>query len=417
MTRLFGRRAPIGVQVALLLTLSVLIAQAANLALVLVVPRPDRPDFRPAAVARLLTGAETADGFTVSTREAAPPDDYEDPEEREFRAALAAALEQPEGEVRAIFKAGPEADGFVAARQTEAGGWRWLSAPQGGLDAWQRRALLWLLVSTLLVAPLGWLFARRFTRPVQAFARSAEKIGRNPHAEPIAVTGPAEIEDAAAAIRGMQAEIARYVEDRTSMVAAIAHDLRTPLTRLAFRLEALPDSAREKAMADIDEMQRMIAGALDFVRGSAVGGERRPVELSALLARVVADVAHEGAPVTLAPHPPVDVLGDADALHRLLSNLALNAIRYGGGAAIRLKADPDAAVVEIDDDGPGIPEDELERVFAPFYRIEASRNRAHGGAGLGLAIARSIAAAHGGTLALSNRAAGGLTARLALPIG
>lgn len=438
----FGRSAPIGVQVALLVFLSFVVAQAVNLAIVLAMPRPDRPDVQPARAAQLLTGAGDDGDFRVSDHDGPPDDDYEDAEERAFREALARSLTASPDAVRAVFHSGPPetpppgpppdkgpgspppgvgprprggnpAGDFVAARRLPDGRWQWLEQRPAWLDDWQRRVLVWLLLSGLLVAPVAFLFARRFLRPVHAFAAAAERIGTDPQAAPPAVRGPREIEHAADAFRNMQARLARYVEDRTAMVAAIAHDLRTPLTRLAFRLEALPEREREAAVADIEEMQRMISGALDYVRGLAGTTATAEVDLAALVRAAAQSLAHEEGEIAVAPHPPLRVAGDPLALQRLLANLLANALRHGGGARVRLRAEKAHALVEIDDDGPGIPDADLERVFEPFARLDPSR--AGGGHGLGLAIARTIAIAHAGFVALRNRPEGGLRATLSLP--
>lgn len=421
-----GRSAPIGVQVVLLLVVSVLVAQAVSIALVLMLPRPELVRHRPDRVAALLTGTEQSADFVLTRRDEPPEDDYIDQDERAFAEALAARLNVPVQRVRAVLISAPPGEGrpkgpgmpvFTAARQLDDGGWQWLEEERGWLDEWQKRALLWLALSALLIAPAGLLFARRFIRPVRAFAASAERIGLDPQAEVMMVKGPAEIEEAAEAFRLMQGRIAHYVEERTGMVAAIAHDLRTPLTRLAFRLEALPETQRDAAMRDIDEMQRMIGAALDYVKGAARMGEQVPVALGEVVTRTIESLAHEGAAVAVEIEAAPLVSGDAAMLERLLSNLVINALRYGGGAVrVVLDETEGRALVSVEDDGPGIPEAELERVFDPFYRLEPSRSRASGGTGLGLSIARSIAGAHGGTLVLANRDRGGLRALVTLPL-
>jgi signal transduction histidine kinase len=214
----------------------------------------------------------------------------------------------------------------------------------------------------------------------------------------------------------MQERLRRYVEDRTTMVGAIAHDLRTPLTRLRFRVEAAPEETREKMTADIDQMEAMIAATLAFVRDTATEPKRDKLELSSLLESVTDDMAETGARVTVEKAERVVISADSLALRRLFANLMENAVKFGGAARATLTVKDDAAIVEIEDDGPGVPEIELERVFAPFYRREPSRNRTTGGIGLGLSVARSIARSHGGDLVLENRPGGGLIARTTLPI-
>lgn len=286
------------------------------------------------------------------------------------------------------------------------------------LEPWQQRVLLWFGLSAFAVAPLCYLFARRLAKPFTLFGAAAERLGRDPNAPPLplSVSGSSEIRVATAAFNEMQQRLRRYVEDRTTMVGAIAHDMRTPLTRLRFRVETAPEELRAKMTADIDQMEAMIAATLAFVRDTASEPQRSKLELSSLLESVADDLAETGAHVTMEKAERVVISADSLALRRLFSNLLENAVKFGGQARARLMVEDHAAVVEIDDDGPGVPESEMERVFAPFYRREPSRNRKTGGIGLGLSVARSIARSHGGDLVLKNRPGGGLTARATLPV-
>ncbi|ATQ42713.1 ATP-binding protein [Caulobacter mirabilis] len=304
----------------------------------------------------------------------------------------------------------------VGVRQPDG---RWLVAePNPGfrLESWQGRILLTLLLSALAVAPLAWLFARRLAAPISAFAKAAERLGRDPRAPPLEIEGSREIAAAAEAFNQMQERLSRYVEDRTAMVGAIAHDLRTPLTRLRFRIEAVPDDIRAKLAADIDQMDAMIAAALGFVRDATRAGARERLELSSLVESVLDEAAETGADATALPSEKLVVDGDPLSLRRLVANLVENAVKYGARARGRVFAEGGCAVIEIEDDGPGVPPAEMERVFEPFYRREPSRSRETGGAGLGLAVVRSIARAHGGDVVLLNRRGGGLTARVSLPL-
>jgi signal transduction histidine kinase len=200
------------------------------------------------------------------------------------------------------------------------------------------------------------------------------------------------------------------------MVGAIAHDLRTPLTRLRFRIEGLPEEQRIKMSADIDQMEAMISAALTFVRDTSQPAQRRRLELSSLLESLCDEMAETGAATEIETGDKVVLEGDPMALRRLFANLLDNAVKFGGRARARVSRVGATAVVEIDDDGPGIPPTDRERVFEPFYRREPSRSRNTGGAGLGLAIVRSIARGHGGDVDLVNRTGGGLTARVQLPL-
>ncbi|MBI1197532.1 MAG: HAMP domain-containing protein [Phenylobacterium sp.] len=285
-----------------------------------------------------------------------------------------------------------------------------------GLNDWQQRVVLWFALSAMAMSPVAWVFARRLSKPIQVFADAAERLGRDPRAPPLALRGPAEIGVAARAFNEMQKRLLRYVEDRTAMMGAIAHDLRTPLTRLRFRIESLPEEQRAKYAADLDQMEEMITATLAFVRDASRPGERTPLELSSLVESLCDEMSETGAQAEVEPGEKVVLEGDPMALRRLVANLLENAVKFGGRARARVFRDAGHAVVEIDDDGPGIPPQEAEKVFEPFYRREPSRSRQTGGIGLGLAVVRSIARGHGGDVNLVNRAGGGLTARVELPL-
>jgi len=306
---------------------------------------------------------------------------------------------------------------FQVVVHTKSG--QWLTVQPGErktLSFFQLRLLLWFAVSTVALIPLAWFFARGLAKPMTQFAGAAERFGRDPRAPPMVVSGSAEIVQAAAAFNEMQDRLRRYVDDRTNMVAAIAHDLRTPLTRLRFRIEAAPEEAQAKMNSDIDQMEAMIAATLVFVRDAAGDPQRTRLELSSLLESVVDDLAETGADVTVGQTEKVVIDADSLALRRLLTNLLENALKYGVRARTRLSVANGLAEIDVDDDGPGVPILELNRVFDPFYRREPSRSRQTGGIGLGLSVARSIARAHGGDVTLLNRAQGGLTARVVLPV-
>jgi signal transduction histidine kinase len=288
--------------------------------------------------------------------------------------------------------------------------------PAFGPTPWQQRIALWFVLSALATAPVAYIFARRLAAPIRIFAEAAERLGRDPRAQPLTLKGPTEIRGAVRAFNDMQERLRRYVEDRTAMVGAIAHDLRTPLTRLRFRIEGLPDDQRAKMSADIDQMEEMISAALTFVRDASRPGERTPLELSSLLESLCDEMAETGHDTEVLSGEKVVLEGDPMALRRLFSNLLENAVKFGGRARTRVFRDEAHAVVEIDDDGPGIPPQDSEKVFEPFYRREPSRSRQTGGIGLGLAVVRSIARGHGGDVDLVNRVGGGLTARVLLPL-
>jgi signal transduction histidine kinase len=201
-------------------------------------------------------------------------------------------------------------------------------------------------------------------------------------------------------------------------VAAIAHDLRTPLSRIAFRIESADDKLREPIQRDIDQMKSMISATLSFVRGNSKDIAFEPVDLDELVEEIAGSEAHVGRPVTLDHRPDRDcmVRGDRVALGRMVQNLVDNAISYGQRADVSLSCADDRARIVIADRGPGLPADEVEAMFAPFARKERSRNRETGGVGLGLAIARAIAQDHGGEIALGPRRGGGMEAIVTLPL-
>jgi signal transduction histidine kinase len=305
---------------------------------------------------------------------------------------------------------------FVAAVRLDDGRWVVVRpTPEPFPNSWQRRVILWFLISFALVAPLGWIFARRLVRPIAGFAYAAEQLGRDPTASILALEGPAEVGRAAHAFNRMQSRLRSFVDDRTAMVGAISHDLRTPLTRLRFRIEDIPDDQREGMLAEVEEMEQMISSVLTFIRDASEPGSRETLDLRTLVEDVVEDAVFVGKAVTLEDGDKAQVEVDPLGIRRLVSNLVENAVKYGTTARVRLFTDQQEAVAEIRDDGPGLPEEELERVFQPFYRTPDAHASNKLGAGLGLAVCRSIARAHGGDVRL-HRGDSGLIAQLRLPL-
>jgi signal transduction histidine kinase len=289
-------------------------------------------------------------------------------------------------------------------------------ADQRLLATRERQFLLLFLLSALAMLPIAWTFARRLAQPFESFADAAEAIGRDPRAPAPEVRGPAEVERAADAFRQMQKRLQAYVTDRTQMLGAIAHDLRTPLTRLAFRLEALDEGDREKLRADVQEMEAMVQSTLGLARADSQPVERQRLELGSLVEKAAEDLAVTGRKVSAEALDTLIVDGDPVGLRRLFTNLLDNGETYGKRAHARAWRDGEMAMVDVLDEGPGLPPGEEERVFEPFYRVERSRSRETGGTGLGLSVARSIARLHGGDVGLSNRKGKGLCARVTLPI-
>jgi signal transduction histidine kinase len=323
-------------------------------------------------------------------------------------------------ERRALFGFAPapyvEGD-FVAALQL--GDHRWAvvqPAPEPFPNAWQRRILLWFVLALALVAPIGWLFARRLVKPIDRFAGAAEALGRDPAAAIGALDGPAEIGRAAYAFNLMQNRLRAFVDDRTAMVGAISHDLRTPLTRMRFRIEDVGDEeTREGLLEEVDEMEAMIAQVINFIRDASAPAARERLDLGSLVEDVVEDARMVGGDVRVERADRAQVEVDVLGMKRLFDNLLENAVKYGMRARVRLRTDLDEVVAEILDDGPGLPEEEMERVFEPFYRSDTARASDKAGSGLGLAVCRSIARAHGGDVRL-RQTADGFAAELRIPL-
>lgn len=280
----------------------------------------------------------------------------------------------------------------------------------------EERFLLLFFLSAVVMLPFVALFANRLAKPLAQFADAAVALGRNPAAPPPAVAGPAELTRTAAAFRVMHERLNAYVSERTRMVAAIAHDMRTPLTRLAFRVAALPPETRATFEQDISEMEAMLTGVMDFVRSATSTAEPIRLELGSLVTGVADDLAEVGKPCTAECPDSLVVKGDPLALKRMVTNLFDNGVKYGGPTHARCRKKNGFAILEFCDDGPGIPEAEIPRLFEPFQRLEQSRNRETGGMGLGLPAVRFIARAHGGDVRLLNRREGGLMARVTLPL-
>lgn len=271
-----------------------------------------------------------------------------------------------------------------------------------------------LLVAVLVIAL--YVTARSITRPLSRLALAADNLGRSVRQPKLEEQGARELRRAARAFNTMQDRLHRYLDSRTRVLAAMSHDLKTPLTRLRLQVETqIEDPALQARFGkELDEMEGMVRGALALFRGLNDEEALEPVDIDLLLETVRGeftemrkDVAVEGR--ALAPLP-----GKPQALKRCITNLVGNAVNFGGRARILVQDGP-LLTISVCDEGPGIPPEELEKVFEPFYRLESSRNRDTGGTGLGLSIARDVAQAHGGSLVLENRAAGGLQARLSLP--
>nr|WP_256869342.1 ATP-binding protein [Sphingobium lactosutens] len=397
-------------------------------------PPHARPMFLPEAAQLLRNDAGPSASAWSVTRyhsDRAPVPDSGQETDHYAGAQVAALLGVPAGDIRLLRErppasmreapAPPQLDrdrsalfrAFVVAQRTDAG-WTVIQAWQGANLRWYAITLsLMAGIFILLLLPAYWV-ARRITQPIRRLAEGAA-TERPERAEPLPLTGPPEVRAVGAAYNHMRARIADYLNERTAMLVAIAHDLRTPMTRLSFRLEQLPDGPRAKAQADVEEMRAMVTTLLDFMREGTDNAARVRIDLSAIVETLADDLADMGQDVVVTQSERAVVQGDTLALRRCIGNLVENAVRYGGAARIAIAVAGGRASVSVEDEGPGVPEAAIERLCEPFYRGEASRNRETGGVGLGLAIARNIADSHGGRLAFTNRTGGGLRASLTLP--
>jgi len=297
---------------------------------------------------------------------------------------------------------------------------QWLSfstvLPKSGPGV-SRQFLMSMGLMALIILGVSVWAVRRVTSPLASLSAAATRLGRDLNAPPMPEIGTHETHQAARAFNVMQSRLRGLIENRTRMLAAISHDLRTPLTLLRLRAENIEDIAeREKMLATIDEMSTMVAESLKFARDEATLEPRRRTDLTALVASAVDDLADTGLPLAMAFAPPILYECQPAALKRAFTNLLENAVKYGHRASVAIAATQRRVTITIDDEGPGIPEELLTRVFEPFYRVEDSRSRDTGGIGLGLAIAFSVVQAHSGDLTLTNRPEGGLRARVTLII-
>jgi signal transduction histidine kinase len=274
--------------------------------------------------------------------------------------------------------------------------------------------LTFVALSITIVTALA---TRQFLRPVKRIVAAVRQFGVDPRAPPIVETGPRELRQVIATFNGMQAQIKKFVAYRTMMLAAISHDLRTPLTRMRLRGEFIDDPDQQaRLFRDVDEMQEMVDGALVFFRDDAVAEATTTFDLSHVLLTIANDCADQNIDVPYTGPAHAVYQGRPFALKRAFTNLVQNAIKYATTPQIELSCVGTAYVVIVRDRGPGIPDDALQNVFRPYYRLDKSRNRATGGVGLGLTVAQNIVQAHGGEITLTNRSGGGVEARVTLPL-
>jgi signal transduction histidine kinase len=289
-----------------------------------------------------------------------------------------------------------------------------LAQPQLEVSPW---VFAVLAAQLALLALLTWLAVRSATRPLTQLADAADAVGPAAPGAPLAETGPREVARAAAAFNAMQGRIQAHLAERTQILAAISHDLQTPLTRLRLRTELIDDAPlRDKLLADLDALQALAREGIAYARSAHGAAEAtRSVDLHALLDSLVCDYTDARQPVTLEGAEGLMLDTRPQALRRLITNLVDNALKFAGTAQVVAGLDEHGIFIAVRDEGLGIAPEELQAVMQPFYRVENSRSRETGGTGLGLAIALQLAQALGGQLVLRNREEGGLEARLTLP--
>lgn len=280
------------------------------------------------------------------------------------------------------------------------------------------KGLFLFLASIVIIGGLVSVWtARRLARPIREFAGAAERLGVDLTAPPLAVRGPWELRATIETVNRMQHRLQRFLEDRTQMLAAISHDLRAPLARLRLRAELVADGEQQhKMFDDLDAMNAMIESTLAFARDESRQEPRTLVDLGVLVGDICEDIADAGSKVTHGGRRGVDVPCRPTLIRRAVANLIDNAVKYGEAARVNIVQEAGHVVIVVDDDGPGIPADEQEKVFAPFYRRETARDPGKAGVGLGLSIARTVAREHGGDVTLRNRDGGGLSALIELPV-
>jgi signal transduction histidine kinase len=423
--------------VAAILILGVLLSQVIAGALYLValpqwqrVLRPDLAVTKVAMVVELLEAVPAAERasfarlwdepqFRVRYEPAAgrlPP--LQGPPQLTLRAQLAARLNRHAAAVQISAQEGAgAANAKLISVLLSGGGVLQITAPVGleiRVGLLEELATLAFLV--FAIAGLSFWVTWTVNHPLDRFARAAERVGVDVHSPPLAVHGPPELQRAIGAFNEMQVRLQRLLTDRTLMLGAISHDLGTPLTRLRLRVETDRADDKTKMLADIEAMQIMLTSALSFVRGVDDAEPREVVELDSLLQTVCDLVSDLGGNVSYGAPTRSNYYCKPQAMLRALTNVVTNAAKYGGQAAVTLQRVAERGfVIEIQDDGPGIPDAEKTKVFEPFYRTDEARESDRQGMGLGLSIARSIILAHGGTIELRDREPHGLNVHIFLP--
>ncbi|VVT00250.1 conserved hypothetical protein [Sphingomonas sp. EC-HK361] len=419
------RAASIALSILALVIGSVVAATAIFFIITFNGPPPKDPPRSIDSIAHALqTGNQPGDPgppLRITTRPHAPVPDDTLRRDRAAAARMAVILHTPADRVVALVRPQPRGMGsalvgkFTFAWRTGSA-WRVVeNSPIPLFTRWHWVTLTAMLAAILILALPAWLIARAISRPLRAIADHAVAARAGAPLGPMPQGGPREVRLLAGAVTHMHRRLARHAEGRTVMLAAIAHDLGTPLSRLAFWVEKLPDDARTRAAADLDEMRAMLGSVLRFACDEAAENADARIDLGSLLDSLVEDMTVSGATVSIEPGPRVIVRGDPHALRRLFANLLENAIRYGRAAIISWDTTDGRVSIAVDDHGPGFDPATADRLFEPFVRGDPSRNRGTGGTGLGLAIVRSIAETHGGSVVLDNQPTGGRV-RISLPV-
>lgn len=416
------RRRPIAVQVMLLVALATLLASGAMMAITLLGPPARNPPTEVKRLVPMLTGAVRAGrGQRLILQDEAPaqPPDMQRDMRLEWQIAQVAKV--PEQDVRAYREGrrrgrdGALFDGFVVSMKLEGGLWSVLrDNDRLATLRWQKVTVATIAGVSLAVLLLAWLAMRPIVEPIRRLGQAAAGARAGAPLQLDIPEGPPEVREVALSLADLHARTLDHAQRQAFMLGAIAHDIGTPLARLAFRLEHLPDAQREVAMSEIEVIRDLIADSLTLAKGHA--GPTGPVAFGELVKGITAREIASGRDVTLHQCDAVIVSGDCRALERMVQNLIDNALRYGGDARVSLTAEAGHARLIVQDSGPGFPDIAAEELLKPYVTGDASRNSARGGSGLGLALVAQVADRHGGTISLQNPPGGGARVAVALPL-
>lgn len=417
------RRLPIAIQVIALVALAILVSAGAMIAITLGGPPPRQPPLKLEQLAEALTEPPLTEFVFEVPRETGNLEGSTGGMVELTRVAerLAPLIEEDDRELR-FFSEQPQnlrddmlVGDFIVARRLGDGRWEVLErGPDRSLRRWQLVTISTIVGVLVVLLFLAWLASRRIARPIQDLARAARSSRTGAHFNIGAPDGPPEVSDAAHALQDMHRRNHEHAQQQMTMLAAIAHDIGTPLARLAFRVEAMPDDQREKAMEDIAMMRRLLMDSLTLAKGAS--GKMEYFDLTELCQQLAEREAETGGKVSFSCDGPAFIRGNALALERMVQNLVDNALRYGGSAKIALAAEEKEIRLTIADEGQGFPDIAQDELLRPFVRGEASRNSETGGSGLGLASVAQVVAQHGGTIELGSADAGGGLVTIHLPV-